>query len=111
MAQDPVRYPEPKVFNPDRYGRKLEDVALSPAFGFGRRVCPGNHLAEQSLWAVIVSMLATMHIGKATDTSGTEIEITPRLKSGGAIRPEIFPCSIKARSSKAEHLIRATTTA
>ncbi|KAI6024110.1 cytochrome P450 [Pisolithus microcarpus] len=109
MTQDPVRYPEPKVFNPDRYGGKLEDVALSPAFGFGRRVCPGNHLAEQSLWAVVVSMLATMQIGKATDPSGVEIEVTPRLKSGGAIRPETFPCSIKVRSSKAEHLIRAST--
>ncbi|KAI6101323.1 cytochrome P450 [Pisolithus sp. B1] len=87
MAQDPV-------FNPDRYGRKLEDVALSPAFGFGRRVCPGNHLAEQSLWAVIVSMLATMHIGKATDTSGTEIEITPRLKSGGAILIMVPECPL-----------------
>ncbi|KAI6122286.1 cytochrome P450 [Pisolithus croceorrhizus] len=110
MCQDPVRYPEPRLFNPDRYGSKLEDVASSPAFGFGRRVCPGNHLAEQSLWAVIVSMLATMQIGKATDASGAEIEITPKLKSGGAIRPETFPCSIKARSSKAEHLIRTATT-
>ncbi|KAI6016205.1 cytochrome P450 [Pisolithus marmoratus] len=77
MTQDSERYPEPKVFNPDRYSGKLEDVASSSAFGFGRRVCPGRHLAEQSLWAVIVSMLATLQIGKATDASGAEIE-SPR---------------------------------
>ncbi|KAI5984276.1 cytochrome P450 [Pisolithus albus] len=109
MTRDAVRYPEPEVFNPDRYSGKLEDVTLSPAFGFGRRVCPGNHLAEQSLWAVIVSMLATMQIGKATDAFGAEIEVTPKLKNGGAIRPETFPCSIRARSPKADHLIRAST--
>ncbi|KAI6042050.1 cytochrome P450 [Pisolithus marmoratus] len=109
MTQDSERYSEPKVFNPDRYSGKLEDVASSSAFGFGRRVCSGRHLAEQSLWAVIVSMLATLQIGKATDASGAELEVSPKFKSGVAIRPEAFPCSIKARSSKAEHLIRAIT--
>ncbi|KAI6016203.1 cytochrome P450 [Pisolithus marmoratus] len=104
MTHDPERFPEPKVFNPDRYSGKLEDASSSPGFGFGR------HLAEQSLWAVIVSMLATLQIGKATDASGAEVEVSPKLKSGVAIRPEAFPCSIKARSSKAEHLIRAITT-
>ncbi|KAI6042046.1 cytochrome P450 [Pisolithus marmoratus] len=74
MTHDSERFPEPKVFNPDRYSGKLEDTASSPGFGFGRRVCPGRHLAEQSLWAVIVSMLATLQIGKATDASGAEIE-------------------------------------
>ncbi|KAI6042048.1 cytochrome P450 [Pisolithus marmoratus] len=110
MTHNLERYPEPNVFNPDRYNGKPEDVASSLGFGFGRRVCPGRHLAEQSLWAVIVSMLATLKIGKATDASGAEIEVTPKLKSGAAICPEAFPCSIKARSSRAEHLIRTFTT-
>ncbi|KAI6149296.1 cytochrome P450 [Pisolithus tinctorius] len=109
MSQDPERYPEPKIFNPDRYSSKVEDVSSSPVFGFGRRVCPGRHLAEQSLWAVIVSMLATLQIEKATDASGAEIEIQPKFKGGATIRPEAFPCSIKARSSRATHLIRAST--
>ncbi|KAI6010730.1 cytochrome P450 [Pisolithus orientalis] len=107
---DPERYTEPKVFNPDRYGSKLEDVASSPVFGFGRRLCPGRYLAEQSLWAVIVSMLATLQIGKATDVSGNEIEIHPKFVGGITIRPEAFPCSIKARSSRAKQLIRTSTT-
>ncbi|KIN97354.1 hypothetical protein M404DRAFT_32334 [Pisolithus tinctorius Marx 270] len=107
---DPERYPEPKVFNPDRYGSKLEDVASSPVFGFGRRLCPGRYLAEQSLWAVIVSMLATLQIGKATDASGNEIEIHPKFVGGITIRPEAFPCSIEARSSRTKQLIRTSTT-
>ncbi|KAI6042049.1 cytochrome P450 [Pisolithus marmoratus] len=114
MTHDPERYSEPNIFNPDRYIGKLEDVASSPAFGFGRkepsRVCPGRHLAERSLWAAIVSMLATLQIGKATDASGAEIGISPKLEMGVVIRPEAFPCSIKARSSRAEHLIRTITT-
>ncbi|KAI6157717.1 cytochrome P450 [Pisolithus tinctorius] len=109
MSQDSERYPEPKVFNPDRYGSKLEDVASSPVFGFGRRVCPGRHLAEQSLWAAIVSILATLQIGRATDASGTEIEIHPKFVSGVTIRPEVFSCSIKARSSRTKQLIHTST--
>ncbi|KAI6042051.1 cytochrome P450 [Pisolithus marmoratus] len=81
MTHDPERYSEPNVFNPDRYSGKLEDIVSSPAFGFGRRVCPGRHLAEQSLWAVIVSMLATLQIGKATDASGAEIEVSPKSRA------------------------------
>lgn len=46
------------------------------AFGFGRRVCVGRHMAYDSMWMAIVSTLATFDIEKAKDESGAPI--TPR---------------------------------
>jgi len=47
------------------------------------RICPGRHLAEASVWIVMVTMLATMNITKAVDANGKEIipdvELTPGL--------------------------------
>ncbi|KAJ7439299.1 cytochrome P450 [Mycena latifolia] len=50
-----------------------EDPEMA-AFGFGRRICPGRHLAMSSLWITIASILATMDIQKARDAHGKKIE-------------------------------------
>jgi hypothetical protein len=39
-----------------------------------RSRCPGIHLAESSVWLVIVSMLSTLDIRKKRDERGVEIE-------------------------------------
>ncbi|KAI6095101.1 cytochrome P450 [Pisolithus croceorrhizus] len=85
MTRDPERFPEPGTFNPNRHlppFGELVDVTASPVFGFGRRICPGKYLAEQGLWATIVSMLATLQIGKLKDASGNDIEFHPEFKTG-----------------------------
>jgi hypothetical protein len=33
-------------------------------FGFGRRQCPGRNLVEDSIWLVLVCLMATMSIGR-----------------------------------------------
>jgi hypothetical protein len=45
----------------------------SPAFGFGRRVCPGQHMAYRSLFIMCANMLATMNIAPVVDTQGKPI--------------------------------------
>ncbi|KIW80422.1 hypothetical protein Z517_07037 [Fonsecaea pedrosoi CBS 271.37] len=48
-------YRDPHAFNPDRW---IEDPALPLApFGFGRRVCTGQHLARNSLFINMVRIL------------------------------------------------------
>ncbi|KAG0696782.1 cytochrome P450 [Suillus ampliporus] len=53
IANDPEVFPEPHKFNPQRWidetGR-VRDGLKSFAFGFGRRVCPGQHLANRSVF-------------------------------------------------------------
>ncbi|KAG2066341.1 cytochrome P450 [Suillus decipiens] len=58
ISRDPEVYPEPDAFNPQRWiddqGRLRDDLTLF-IFGFGRRVCPGQHLAKRSMF--IISLL------------------------------------------------------
>jgi len=70
-------------FKPDRFltdDGELDPNAKDPTcfFGFGRRLCPGRHLALDSMWLSIVCILATFDIQKARDAQGNEI--TPKVE-------------------------------
>jgi cytochrome P450 len=68
ILHDPVMYPEPDAFKPERFinpnGNLREDPVLSSGFGFGRRICPGRHLAEATLFIAIASLLSVFNIKK-----------------------------------------------
>jgi len=67
MTRNEAIYPEPDRFNPDRFFTaegELNDDETILTFGFGRRICPGRHTADASVWCTIVSVLATFDIGK-----------------------------------------------
>jgi cytochrome P450 len=53
IANDPEVFPEPHKFNPQRWiddaGQVRDDLGSFP-FGFGRRVCPGQHVANRSIF-------------------------------------------------------------
>ncbi|KAG1848160.1 cytochrome P450 [Suillus tomentosus] len=53
IANDPEVFPEPHRFNPQRWiddaGRVRGDMRFF-TFGFGRRVCPGQHFANRSIF-------------------------------------------------------------
>ncbi|KAJ7032490.1 cytochrome P450 [Mycena alexandri] len=111
MTRDESIYPEPDRFNPDRFftaegGLNDDDTILT--FGFGRRICPGRHTAEATVWSTIVSVLATFDIAKAKDADGNEIDIDPVYSDGVVSHPEPFVCSITPRSDRARDLVQAT---
>ncbi|KAF5387427.1 hypothetical protein D9757_007798 [Collybiopsis confluens] len=63
ISFDPESYPEPEVFRPERYlGANPQPDPRKFVFGYGRRLCPGNALAEQTMFIVIASTLATFDI-------------------------------------------------
>ncbi|KAG6328499.1 hypothetical protein ID866_10590, partial [Astraeus odoratus] len=95
------------VWHLTQSGKIVEDTS-SPVFGLGRRICPGRHVADQSIWAAIVSILATLQIGKEKDEHDNEIDVVPEFTTGAGQHPKRFPCSVKPRSSKAMQMILAT---
>ncbi|KAF7974983.1 hypothetical protein HWV62_10733 [Athelia sp. TMB] len=106
MLHDEEIYPEPSEFRPERYLaedgqlralQRAEDPAQI-AFGFGRRVCPGMSLAENSVFLAIATLLYVFNISKAKNASGEDI--TPAVEYDGFIcHPRPFRCQIAPRSS------------
>ena len=87
MMRNEEVYPEPEVFNPDRFSHPSSTQAhehVEAVWGFGRRICPGRIFAEASLWLCIVNFIATMDIKKV---DGDESVISPPTAFvSGAIR-------------------------
>ncbi|KAG9081024.1 hypothetical protein FRC06_005898 [Ceratobasidium sp. 370] len=55
---------------------------INYVFGFGRRICPGLHIAQQSMWISISNTLANFMITKTRDENGLEITPEERYSSG-----------------------------
>ncbi|KAF9255647.1 cytochrome P450 [Marasmius fiardii PR-910] len=113
MLHDETTYgPNPESFNPERFltpAGELNPQIRHPtvAFGFGRRQCPGNDLAEMSMWVTIASILLCFDINKfVDDVTGEVVEPLGEYTSGMLCYPLPFKCSIKPRSARVEALIR-----
>ncbi|KAJ7120745.1 cytochrome P450 [Mycena crocata] len=109
ILHDEKVYPEPHAFKPERFllDGKLDPAMKDPisAFGFGRRLCPGRHMASSSIWLAITSMLATLTVAKVVDDEGHVIEPSYEYLSGFISAPLPFKCSITPRSPGAAGLI------
>ncbi|KAH7910744.1 cytochrome P450 [Hygrophoropsis aurantiaca] len=108
LLNDEHKYPNPEEFNPERFlGPNPQADPRDFCFGFGRRICPGLHLAEASVFISCAMSLAVFDIRKAVENG---VAITPEVKftDGAICHPRPFKCSITPRSAKAEGLIIAS---
>ncbi|KAL1938292.1 hypothetical protein VTO73DRAFT_11743 [Trametes versicolor] len=108
MTRDTRYYPEPEEFRPERHLRsepKLPgDKALLPSsfvFGFGRRICAGQNLADASMWLAIANIVALFDIRKTIDDAGNEVTPPAKFLPGFTSQPAPFMCKITPRSDKA----------
>ncbi|KAH6995439.1 O-methylsterigmatocystin oxidoreductase [Ilyonectria destructans] len=80
---DPTRYDDPFAFKPERFlNHPLKAGAYAAVadpyerdhfgFGSGRRICPGMHLAENSLFITLAKILWAFHIAPPISAEGTE---------------------------------------
>ncbi|KAJ7302115.1 cytochrome P450 [Mycena albidolilacea] len=74
MSLDEAVYSDPKSFFPERFlpkpAGKGEPHFSNVAFGFGRRICSGQYVADNSVWIAISSILASSNISNALDENG-----------------------------------------
>ncbi|KAN0091353.1 Cytochrome P450 [Tylopilus felleus] len=99
MSQDPIKFPEPEKFRPERFldEHSASVDELSFAFGFGRRVCVGRHVAAASLWISIVSMLAAFRFEALPSWDPGPDGANVKWTEGVTTHPAEVPCVIKPR--------------
>ncbi|EUC60844.1 cytochrome P450 family oxidoreductase [Rhizoctonia solani AG-3 Rhs1AP] len=63
ILRDPNHFSLPHIFNPARFlGSKPEPDPRKYIFGFGRRVCPGSHVANNGAWILCAGILSVFDI-------------------------------------------------
>ncbi|KAJ7305648.1 cytochrome P450 [Mycena albidolilacea] len=117
--------------DPEVYGPDAEDFVpehhlnasgrLKPAFpdtkdeshhtyGFGRRICVGRHVSNNSMLIEIACLLWSFNIrpGKNKDGNIVLPDPTDSIDEGLVVRPAAFPCSITPRNAEVESVISQT---
>ncbi|KAJ6559780.1 cytochrome P450 [Mycena capillaripes] len=112
MSLNESVYSDPTSFYPERFlpkpTGKGEPYFNNAVFGFGRRICTGQYVAENSLWIAVASILASCKIANAVDERGNIIVPVPTLTDGLISHPKDTRCIISPRSSGAKALILET---
>ncbi|KUJ10419.1 putative O-methylsterigmatocystin oxidoreductase [Mollisia scopiformis] len=112
MHRDESIYSNPYEFDPDRYipkdqGRRGEPFP-NGNFGWGRRVCPGQFLANNTLSLVMATFVSTLNIDWPMGPSGKPTPFTPEWSKIGLYHPKKFQCSIEPRRDNVRELALKT---
>ncbi|EIN11994.1 cytochrome P450 [Punctularia strigosozonata HHB-11173 SS5] len=108
MNRDPDVYgPDAAEFRPERHLTEDGKVVRIPhtkeeghvTYGFGRRICAGVGVANDSLFIDIATILWACRIGPGKGADGKPVYVDPAgiLNTGLELRPPPFPCSITPR--------------
>ncbi|KAF9894332.1 hypothetical protein FE257_007835 [Aspergillus nanangensis] len=103
---DADSFDAPLSFQPTRW---LENPDLpTAAFGFGRRVCPGKYIAQNSLFIVISRVLWAYDICPAYK-DGKKVPVRPwNLKQSIVGPPMPFSATFKIRSPQHERVVKTS---
>ncbi|RKL26376.1 hypothetical protein BFJ72_g13772 [Fusarium proliferatum] len=123
MHSNDERYANPEKFDPERFIDHTQSAAASAnavdtsgrdhfSYGGGKRICPGIHLAERSLFMMTSRMLQTFKFGRPLDPkSGTPRELTVEdigVSTSLIMTPgSDFDVSFEPRSEKIEQLLES----
>ncbi|EMD36023.1 hypothetical protein CERSUDRAFT_138759 [Gelatoporia subvermispora B] len=100
IAYEPNSKYDPEAFLPERFldlTQPTADPALW-AFGFGRRICPGRHMGENSVFIMIATLLTVFDIS-------ADGELKPEFTQHLVRNPEPFKCRIVPRSEAKVHFV------
>ncbi|KAH7882651.1 cytochrome P450 [Phlebopus sp. FC_14] len=113
MLHDPEVYASPMTFDPTRFlpkegiptlpdirGREEPEVGSLP-FGFGRRICPGMHLAKSGVWIYAATVLWAFRVKLREGAAHSEKKMTwdsVPLSEEGILYPLPFEVELESRS-------------
>lgn len=120
IHNDPQRYPNPEKFEPERFLGDDLSAAQSAAtmdaerrdhytFGWGRRVCQGMHIAENSLMIVLARLVWCFELSTPVSSDGTTPIAVPSIDQeanflpGFVSQPKAFACHFVPRS---DHVVQ-----
>lgn len=99
QTHDPAVYHDPMEFKPERFlGTEPEMDPHNLAFGFGRRICPGRFLADNTVYLSVAQSLAVFRIEKVVD-------VKAEFQPGVISHPVPWKFNISPRSAAHEALI------
>ncbi|KAJ6551143.1 cytochrome P450 [Mycena capillaripes] len=115
IFHDPELYDDPDNFIPDRYlltengtkpGIDGSDMRPNFAFGVGRRICPGIHVAHNTINLNVMHLLWAFNFNKDIDADGNPIEPdTMNYYPGLTSKPRSFGCRITPRTAEKAEII------
>jgi len=111
IHRDPALYPDPETFNPGRWLDKSYPTYREPlttypnlqnfsSFGFGRRICAGQNIAERSLNILVARIGWGCTIEKRiVDGNAVHVPLYD-YTSGFNVQPKPFAFELKAREGR-----------
>ncbi|KAG2067026.1 cytochrome P450 [Suillus decipiens] len=104
ISRDPDVYPEPDTFKPQRWiddqGHLRDDIDITSfVYGFGRRVCPGQHVANRSLFINSLLILWAFELSLNPTKPQDDMAFT-------SARTQNVPCAIEFQTRVPEAELR-----
>ncbi|KAF9222630.1 cytochrome P450 [Gyrodon lividus] len=104
ISRDPEVFPDPEKFNLTRWltsEGKLRDDLKFPYFGFGRRVCPGQHVASRSVFINTLLVLWSFRLSLDTSKPVNDMAFMT------SVMPDVQPCSLNFEPRIAKEELKA----
>lgn len=110
IFHDPEVFPNPCEFNPDRWLQDdmKSDRTCDLVFGTARRVCPGIHIARNSIDINVMKLIWAFNFSKSKDpaTKRNKVYDLNDFVKGILTGPSRFECEITPRSSHHAEVIK-----
>jgi cytochrome P450 len=106
MNLNDSNFNDPHTFDPSRWLGPSASELRYHAFGYGRRICPGRHIAENSVWLNMAKLVWGFDITAADDSVGRGVDPDKGWTTGFLTKPTPFKAKFIVRSSDRAAVIR-----